>query len=303
MSHPPKALERLRYWQGQTLKRADFDDELARQAALRWWHNRTIHDTWGLVSGLDAEVHDGDVVVGPGLAYDCFGRELVLTASRRIAAPPEAPVARWILLLRASAGTSSAPAAEIRWSRRADPFDPREGVPLAEARYVEGALVLSAVAEAQRSPALRAPRLGSGATVHGKTDWRPWARGDLGVPVAGVEVRIDTAAAGFERTPCYFAWLVGNPGRRLQRGFLFVPLSRVVRGTPSRFVFSIWLPFAPRFAVISAVDVLAVAVPAMHEGIEAFARRELSVCWLGIECPGSGPAGISVSDAVHDGLF
>src|SRR5262249_23851380 len=45
-------LERLRYWQGQMLRSRDFRDQAAQQAELRWWHNRALHNAYGVVAGL-----------------------------------------------------------------------------------------------------------------------------------------------------------------------------------------------------------------------------------------------------------
>jgi hypothetical protein len=287
MKHAPHPLQRLRYWQGQTLKSDDFKDEAARQAALRWWHNRAIHGAWGRDSGLVPFVDQEAVRVTAGLAYDCHGRELVLTRPARIQPPPAKPEVTWALIVQAGkASSGSAASPVLSWERMREPFDPRRGVPLAAARFEDGKLILSEIPVAP-TPAVRAPRLGNGATVHGKTDWRPWARRDLRNPVAGLEVAIDTSAAGFESTPCYFAWLVGNPARRVQRGLLFVSLPRVTRETPTGFVFSLWLPFTPRLTDLSAVSTFAFVIPSRNEGIEIFARRELSVCWLGVECASS----------------
>jgi hypothetical protein len=80
-------LERLRYRQGQTLRSLDFNDQAAVDAQLRWWHNRALHKAYGIVAGFETAVAGAFVTVGPGLAYDCFGRALMARCEHRLAIP------------------------------------------------------------------------------------------------------------------------------------------------------------------------------------------------------------------------
>src|SRR5439155_6053236 len=41
-------LERVRYWQGQMLRSRDFNDIHATEEQRRWWHNRALHDAYGI---------------------------------------------------------------------------------------------------------------------------------------------------------------------------------------------------------------------------------------------------------------
>lgn len=72
--------ERLRYRQGQRLQSRDFRDQAAIDAQLRWWHNRALHNAYGIARGLEPTLmgNDGNLVVriASGVAYDCYGREL-----------------------------------------------------------------------------------------------------------------------------------------------------------------------------------------------------------------------------------
>jgi hypothetical protein len=301
MSVERRDIERLRYWQGQTLASRDLRDQLAHDASLRWWHNRTIHDAWGIVEGLVARVAGGKVRVSPGIAYDCFGRELILASRRTVALPPSGPADRaWLLLLRAAskaltARTPSQPTVELVWKAAGAVLDPRLGVPLARGRYDDEIFELEPIEHgaSRGAGAVTRPRLGSGATVRGRTDWRPWVDRvfDIGV-VGGIEVEIDTSAAGFERAPCYFAWLhgprllgveAGSPGTSGLAGLARIGFERVLRARPDGFVFNLVFPPAPRFQLF-ALEPRA-AVIAAPSGVAALhlARRELSVCWLGIE--------------------
>jgi hypothetical protein len=44
----PVEIERLRYWQGQKLRSRDFRDQMEMAAQLRWWHNRALHQAFGV---------------------------------------------------------------------------------------------------------------------------------------------------------------------------------------------------------------------------------------------------------------
>ena len=75
--------ERSNYFTGKMLSAED----LAREQdyfrnkirlALRLAHG------WGVVSGLQVSVSQGDVVVSPGVAVDCRGQDLVLPRERRL---------------------------------------------------------------------------------------------------------------------------------------------------------------------------------------------------------------------------
>jgi hypothetical protein len=90
MSTPlPNDLQRFTYWQGQLLRSVDFRDQSAIAAQLRWWHNRALHNAYGIAEGLQV-TRDGNVVtVKPGVAYDCFGRELMLSKPQVLAIPAD----------------------------------------------------------------------------------------------------------------------------------------------------------------------------------------------------------------------
>lgn len=75
-----RMVERLRYFHGQLLTARDFEDEQAYQLDKARAHNR-LHG-YGTVCGLAVVATDPpstSVVVEPGVALDCCGREIVLT--------------------------------------------------------------------------------------------------------------------------------------------------------------------------------------------------------------------------------
>jgi hypothetical protein len=82
---------RVSYFDGQLLTAADFRTEQDYHRGMRYLHNRLLHG-WGVVDGLDVDDDGGGVRVGPGVAIDGLGRELVLPELVCIDLPPEAAV-------------------------------------------------------------------------------------------------------------------------------------------------------------------------------------------------------------------
>ncbi len=74
---------RVNYFDGQFLRRNEFVDEQSYQIDLRRRHNIS-HHSWGIVSGLELALEEGQLVLRPGLAVDGYGRELFLPAKRLI---------------------------------------------------------------------------------------------------------------------------------------------------------------------------------------------------------------------------
>ena len=76
---------RVRFFDGQFLQAQDLTDEQSYHLLMRWRHNLAMH-SWGIVTGLPVSVQKGGnglfaAVVQPGMAFDGYGRELVLVNS------------------------------------------------------------------------------------------------------------------------------------------------------------------------------------------------------------------------------
>ena len=84
-----EAMQRVRYSDDQLLKARDLDDDLAYEATLRRMHVRGLHETWGVALGfyLSLSSPPDKALVGPGLAYDALGRELLLSETLAMPAP------------------------------------------------------------------------------------------------------------------------------------------------------------------------------------------------------------------------
>jgi hypothetical protein len=152
LSNRPFTLERFRYWQGQKLLARDFRDQFAREAQLRWWHNRALHNAFGVSFGFQVSrvIEDGGFVavrVTCGVAYDCFGRELILQDTRTIALPSDVPEQSPKITLVVSykdgrrCGSECTPVCacrtdepQLQW-KISRAWELSDGVPLAEVSY------------------------------------------------------------------------------------------------------------------------------------------------------------------------
>jgi hypothetical protein len=270
----PLDLQRLRHVSGELLRSRDFRDAVAGEAELLWWHQRAVHDSFGIASGLEVELaaDAASVLVAPGVAFDCFGRALQVTSPRTIPLPSEANDGMTLLLRYQSDAGNSCAGAELVW-RTSARVDARAGVPLA---LLDPNAVPSLRPAAARTRPLARPRVAAGATRPDGTAWEPFALSGSSERAAdGIEVRIDTRAAGFTVKPCYFAALhwPGLDSRSFPVTLIrALSLQYVERTAADGFTFRIWTFLGVRGATPAA-------------SLVAFARREqLYVSWLGVAC-------------------
>jgi hypothetical protein len=224
---------RLRHYQGQRLQAADLQDEYDNLSQLRGLHVVGLHDTWGIALGYAVQLgptNSNTVLVGPGLAYDCRGREIVLTQNRIIAGPhvgtqvPQGAVyvlvmaydadlgarqagQEWILCGDGAAGREQ-PA--FAW-RRANAVRLGLEVPLLAVQIADGAIVAGSLDQSVRRHAqpLARPHIGAGITPR-EQRWTPW-RDAQTEALLGVQTWVDTREAGFVGTPYYIAGLYLPP--------------------------------------------------------------------------------------------
>lgn len=303
----PIELQRLRYVTGQALRSADLRDGLANEAQRRWWHNRAKHDSYGVATGLSVAVHDlpareSVLLVAPGVAYDCFGRELFVCTRRAIRLPgAEVQAGEDVTLLVRPPGDSHASdtprrrsrspvdcepcaprdclgdEAELCWTRSELP-DIRAGVPIARVRRGEDPAWLVEPVPFGARAAARA-RIGRGATIPGATDWQLWSADDDEI-LFGVQTDVDTTTTGFSRPPHYFAHFAGKavPAELVdafaltRHAGITVPLLHVTHATATRFRTRVFLP-------------LGVADETFKAAFLRLYRRDVALCWFGIEPP------------------
>ena len=79
------SFERNNYYHGKILGVRDLADEQRYFNEKRWLINRMVIGC-GIVCGLDVCLEDGNVIVRPGLALDCCGRELLVCAPQTVTA-------------------------------------------------------------------------------------------------------------------------------------------------------------------------------------------------------------------------
>ena len=304
-------LERFLYWQGQALRSRDLNDGESYDAERRWWHNRAVHNVYGVSQGLAVSLPAAfgtgiAVSVDSGLAYDCYGRELLLKKREwtPIAKTPPSPsVSSLLLVLRArtTENCSCAPAAdcwpggvhalavEFLW------IDPRQwrvadGVPLAKFDYTGGGPVFDSSFVVPRAMPVAGPIVASGFTLPGHTPWQAWTD----APISGstsvgpgtgfaLQTIVDTSPAGFSQAPCYFAWLQGPvwDGRRQ----LVLPLMcpSICDETIDSFSFRIWFPELGTLAQGRGKTAEFIDDPT---SFVRFAREQsLYVWWIGCQMP------------------
>jgi hypothetical protein len=288
-----REVERTRYWQGQMLEAHDLSGQMTSDLSLRWWHNRALHSAYGVAIGYEATAHldpagllDG-FEFAPGVAYDTYGRALALLRRHRIPLPKTTNEPAVTLLIRYRETCSYPDPREIAgvcltccedsllqeqpafvWTS-ADPLDPRAGVPLVRVNFTGATRtpeIEVAFTEVTTEPLAR-PYLVNGSTIPGATLWEPWQENQTTV---GIQTDVDTSAAGFSQTPCYFAWLAAcDP--------------QIIPGLPNVGVFThinkpAWDGF--RFRILFGRGLQVVPLLASHQ---QSAVPPFYVCWLGCE--------------------
>lgn len=210
------APERLRHESGEVLLGRDFAEQAAQDDQLRWWHTRALHGAWGIAEGLNVSgvTPGGTAKLSAGVAFDLFGRELVLDQIQRVPVPETAD--EFVLVIsydRPSADceppsglciSSFVPASGVRlaWLLRRS-FSPAAGVPLAILN--EDDTCPPPFARPYVRPHAR-PTIGEGVVTISSQDFTPWREKLVGEPQQlGWEFAVDTSAAGFTRLPRYFA--------------------------------------------------------------------------------------------------
>jgi hypothetical protein len=297
-------LHRLRYRQGQLLRSWDFRDQTAMAAQLRWWHNRALHNSFGVSWGLSTTpVSESGQVravrVGCGRAYDCFGRELILQnpVDLEVPTPGQGPMT---LLVRYKETAACPERHEVSgvclpghdlpvrekpdfvW-KPTEGVTPRDGVPLARMNnsrvdYLRGKGTLESIAPLARP--LARPRIAQGATLPGNTAWELWSLKAPGKkPIdLGFQVRVNTATAGFSHLPGYFARLQGTLWGRSPDRFVPVPFTHVDEPSSHGFVFRLWLPELTIAATKTTAN-----QNFNHQFLTSAREQGLYVSWLGIE--------------------
>ena len=291
-------LERLRYQQGQQLRSGDRRDQVAIEAQLRAWHNRAMHNAFGIAEGFEVEFQAQSIVVKPGLAYDARGRELILQRPRTINFPRTSATetTNWLLLARLKETAEYAvrnqfssvcfgrkdnrwlESPEFLW-KQAHQWRPELGVPIARITVTAGAVTADPAFVPFRVRGLARGLIFAGESHPGNTTWEPWTNELVGARMTlGFQTKIDTSQAGFTQVPCYFASLQLAALKPLQPPAFVVPVHHVTGEAVNGFTFRI---FFPGLVMPGATDTEVFAIN--REFARFNARSRYYVSWIGIQ--------------------
>jgi hypothetical protein len=254
---PIPTLERPAFFDGQRLTAADLTAAVEYELELRRLHNRALHG-WGIAFGFPVAGERGatSVTVGPGLALDLLGRELVLGHPLELSVPPLAEASTWYLTISYAAdphllvedrkGVCGAEGAVrlsdeplVRWldeqgkgeERLRPGLDLVLAVATVRACRLDGKLDLG-----KRRQLLRPqPYVYTGRTEPGATPCKTWSQGGE----AGVTTTVSTSEAGFLSTPTYQARLGGS---RVLNNAAVDGFAAIVGPSSDSFEFRVTLP-------------------------------------------------------------
>lgn len=286
------SFERVTYRDGQLLTSLDLNGDVERDALLRWLHTQYLHKTWGIATGFNAQrVDEGKAVqVGPGFAIDIEGRDLVLTQGVTVPAPTRSASTHYVLTMRyqgrseyrirakeqptcLKSGTNPRLEEPVFAWEEADRAEFGLWVPLVSAQIVNGRIQSPLGMRVRRhvQPLVR-PHIGSGRTEAGRTGWQMW----LGTQqLTGVEVTVDTSAAGFVATPAYFPMLYADLGHMVGLPTVDSASSYKTTLSPSMFNF-----VTAASATSFTYRVIGIEVELTPELAE---QREWYLSWVGLE--------------------
>ncbi len=247
--------DRVTWRDGQRLTARDLADERRRGEWLRWLHTHVLHGSWGIVLGYEVVPVTGDphsVLLKPGFGVDGPGRELILATALVLPAPAAPPGVQYFVLTasyQADGAFRDRPALAglcvgggldprqdrpaFAW-RRLDEVRFGPEVPLARVRVNNG--TVEAIDGGVRRMARRQirPYVDWGVVELDEVQFKPvpaHAGVHSNAPVY-VYADIDTSAAGFTRTPVYFAQFVppdGSPAPADPATFIMQPRAKSFR--------------------------------------------------------------------------
>ncbi|NIF14240.1 hypothetical protein F3J12_33030 [Burkholderia sp. Ax-1735] len=297
------------------LRSGDLRTQVATDTQLRRWHNRAVHDAFGVALGLGVSLQPqsgagGVVAVEAGVAYDRFGRALTLLAGQTMPLPVQLSESTPFTLVIRYRETSSFPApqdrsgvcfecggakvmeaADLVWIAAAA-LTPDDGVPLARMSGTQANPRTDTGFVAQKGRPLSRPYLANGSTIAGGTAWTAQF---VSASVVAFDTTVDTTAAGFTRTPCYLAWL--EDGAKLAASLAAIGNAVAGNAAPAPTAVSTNTEFPLYFAHVEAAESnrfkfsvlvllqeLARSIVARGLDGKAFpVRLDAYVCWLGCQ--------------------
>jgi hypothetical protein len=317
-----RAVERPRFFDGQQLFATDLDGIVGFHRAMRWLHNRSLHQP-GIGNGFAVAGRRGDreVRIQPGYALDAEGREIVLLDTHVEQVPPvasesggapvffdlavsypaddeleEAETREGVCLDGGAVRLRERPvfcwirlqrdvAGTLRPRSEADALAIQNAAKIVLARVQVRECRLDAdleIAVRRTARPPQPPNIVCGA-CHA-VPWEPWIRQASGQDDVpiGLTAPVTTTAGKFRVTPCYAARVCGPR-----------PLAVTVEGGPNGgdrtyIVFDRALyvvgATASRFEAFVPVEALSDTVDAqVLDALVPVARKRWTLSWLGIE--------------------
>jgi len=311
-----RSVERLRFFNGQPLFATDLDGIADFNSAMRWLHNRSLHQP-GIGNGFAVSGKKGDreVAVQPGYALDRDGHEIVLLDTDVEPVPPvaaerdgtavffdltvsypsddeleEAETRDGICVLRGVVRLRERPVfCWVRLERdvtgRLKPVDAAQGadidagvkITLARAQVRNCQLDVDlSILERRNARPPVRPHVACGRQIG---NWDVWTVTEGGKSQAiGVTMPVDTSGAAFHVTPCYSARVDGR--RPLQEAGVAGGAELLALDLPA-FVQD---PSAGGFTCnVAVVNLTADLNDQLAQTLVAAARDSWGVVWLGIE--------------------
>ena len=285
-------IQRPQFFNGQQLTANDLAELQRTNQELRWLHNRSLHG-WGIGIGLavTGEAGDSAVMIEPGYAVDCQGREIILTKQRTITVPSVARDTTYFLVAGYQPDEDQkvaerrpgvcTPEGTVRLSeepridwKTAVQLQEGKDIVLAQAQIENCQLsrALSLAARRYSRPASQ-PYIAAGQTINdGKSKWERLEDGDDRV----ITRQVDTSTARFQTTPYYQVHVVGDRHFLSEETCeinLINGISSVVDVSPARFQIQVRIQMESIAGPPSADDLLDI----VNKGLK------WQVVWMGIE--------------------
>ncbi len=318
--------QRIGYFDGQLLAARDLQDQADGESRLRGLNVRALHNTWGVALGFEIVRSNALLLqVGPGIAYDARGREIISAHTLNVGPPvppagteanawwfdlvigyrqplerspgeigcfeglrpgEEQPVWRWCYAGEAPAGAPS----PLQMSRE---VRLGEEVPLVRCRVdakpgFGEALDFTVRRQAQ---GMVRPHVGGGRLS-------PFLSWDASR--SAFTTVVNTAAAGFSRTPFYFAritipQLFGPDVQTRELRSLLGPFVSVEAPARTSFRLNVRAGFSP---VDVPVGIAAEGGAASPRAVVVTPRLRVDLNWAGVEPNGGCVPGLQLLSSI-----
>lgn len=289
-------LQRIRHLASEVPSCSDLNDQGSFDEQLRWWHNRAMHQAYGIACGLGVKIDHGRAHVGYGLAYDHLSRELVLPRDVWLEVPRQ-PGPLTLFIRRREPGPEcpvptccgepverSCDGIELYWAEW-NGLSITHGVPLHRVGAGAGTF------EPIRVNPMRRARVANGSTIPGATPWHVHAVRVKGLlTVLRATVRVDLTAHGLGERPCCFTWLHQGSDAESRGPFAFALSTHVLESTNQHLTHSAWLIPLTVHAHVRHASLLAVKPPSRN-WVAVLNQQRFYVTWLAVECDAGAARG------------